>query len=221
MEDNQLTTNDSDLSNQSTLLPDTLFSNNMQPHPSSFTDEHEPPVANTHSPEMGNASTTLLLKEIRQLGQDFDTKIKYDESKERLIESLHRELQTYREGLHFRVLRPVFTDLITMYDDIGKLLDSLTAGGNLDQVVHTLTMYRENIEEILQRNGAVSFAIEGEAFLPSRQRILRVVPTADPALDKQVARRVRKGFMYEDIVLRAEVVETYKYTPASISTEES
>ncbi len=47
-----------------------------------------------------------LLVELRELRQDFDTKIKYDESKERQVDSLHRELQSYREGLHFKIYAP-------------------------------------------------------------------------------------------------------------------
>lgn len=210
MEDNQVTMNDSDRSN---MLPDTVSVNSVQFPLPIVADEQEPVLPDTHLPLSIDSTFESLLKEMRQLRQDFDTKLKYDESKERLIESLHRELQMYREGLHFRVLRPVFTDLITMYDDIGKLIESISSSSNinLDRMIHTLTMYQENIEEILLRNGVISFTMEGEAFLPSRQRILRVVPTPDPALAKQIARRVRKGFIYENIVLRAEVVETYKY----------
>ncbi len=47
-------------------------------------------------------SLQLLMVEMQRLREDFDTKVKYDESKERLIDSLHRELQVYREGLHFK-----------------------------------------------------------------------------------------------------------------------
>src|SRR5437667_6699347 len=63
----------------------------------------------------------LLVDEMQSLRHDFDTKVKYDESKERQIDSLHRELQAYREGFHFKILRPLFIDLIAVHDDLGKL----------------------------------------------------------------------------------------------------
>ena len=161
-------------------------------------------------------TTQLLLKEMQSLRQDFDAKVKYDQSKERLIETLHRELQTYQEGLHFRVLRPVFTDLMTLYDDISKLVEGISVGDNgSEAVIQRMVIFQETVEDILRRNGAESFTVEGQNFQPNRQRALRVIPTPEPMQDKQIARRVRKGFIYEDIVLRSEIVEVYKYTPAS------
>lgn len=208
MEDRQVAT---EQINQPGVVDNPLLSQNAQ----QFIFEEEQERATPEIPP--DPMVALLLKEMQQLRQDFDTKVKYDASKERLIESLHRELQTYREGLHFRVLRPVFTDLISMYDDIGKLIDSMPKGSSdiIDRMIYNLTIFQETVEEILRRNGAESFTIQDSTFVPSRQRILRVIPTDNPALDKQVARRVRKGFMYEEVVLRSEMVETYKYTSAS------
>lgn len=205
MEDSQLM---SDQINQPGIPSDPFVMNDTQQP--AFIDRQDSAV----SPVTPDPNIALLLNEMQHLRQDFEAKVKYDMSKERLIESLHRELQTYREGLHFRVLRPVFTDLITMHDDIGKVINTVPPGSDalFEQLRQTLTMFQEMVEDILRRNGAESFTVEGTAFQPSRQRILRVVPTTDFALDKQIARRVRKGFSYEEIVLRAEVVETYKYS---------
>lgn len=155
-----------------------------------------------------------LLTEMQSLRQDFDTKVKYDESKEHLIDTLHRELQAYREGLHFRILRPLFLDLITMYDDLGKIVDALQAknsDSSPQQVIQNFASFQETIEEILQRHGVEAFYAEESTFIPSRQRVLKVLPTTDPTQDKHIARRVRKGFAYESRVLRPEIVEIYKY----------
>ncbi len=156
-----------------------------------------------------------LLGEMENLRQDFETKVKYDESKQYLIDTLHRELQVYREGLHFRILRPIFLDLITMYDDLGKLLDSMPRDSitSSNVTLQNLASFQDTIEEILRRNGVQTFAVPENVFLASRQRIQKLVPIPDPAMDKQIARRVRKGFEYEGKLLRPETVEVYKYTP--------
>ena len=154
---------------------------------------------------------------MHSLRQDFDTKVKYDESKEHLIDTLHRELQAYREGLHFKILRPLFIDLIAMYDDLGKLIDDMqakNADSPLSQVVQNFALLQETIEEILRRNGVEAFCVEESTFVASRQRILKVLPTSEPTQDKQIARRARKGFSYESKVLRPEIVDIYKYAPA-------
>ena len=163
-------------------------------------------------------SLQLVMAEMQRRREDFDTKVKYDESKERLIDSLHRELQVYREGLHFKILKPIFIDLIAMYDDLGKLIDAMLAkdlASASTQMVQNLESFQETIEETLRRNGVDAFTLEESTFVASKQRILKVIDTTDPAQDKQVVRRVRKGFEYEGRVLRPEIVEIYKYNPVS------
>lgn len=178
-------------------------------------EDHVGNTETTNSPSQDMISAMpVLLAEIKELRQDFETKVKYDESKERLIDTLHKELQTYREGLHFKILRPIFIDLITMFDDLQKVIDTLQIKSPLteSQEMQNLQSFQETIEEILYRNGVEVFEAEGDMFLANRQRVLKVIETADSVQDKRVARRVRKGFCYENRVLRPEIVEIYKFS---------
>jgi molecular chaperone GrpE len=154
-----------------------------------------------------------LIDEMRLLREEFDTKLKYDASKERQIDSLHNELQAYRAGLHFKILRPVILDLISMHDDLSRLLESMPRENGmipLAQVLKNLESFQTSLEEILRRNGVEPYSVEGDTFVSGRQRALQAVETPEPALDKQVARRVSKGFEYEEKVLRPELVVTYR-----------
>lgn len=155
-----------------------------------------------------------LLSEMADLRQDFETKVQYDQDKERLIASLHGELQEYREGLHFRILKPIFTDLIIMYDDLSKLIESLVPDNTFVQkLIRHLVLFQESIEESLRRNDVDTFTCEEDVFIPGRQRVLRVIPTDNLALDRRISRRVRKGFECGSRILRPEIVEAFKYTP--------
>ena len=70
------------------------------------------------------------------------------------------------------------------------------------------------IEEILRRNGVERFTTSSDTLDAKRQRVIDTTPTADPALDKRVAERLKPGFEYEGrIVLQAEQVKTYRYVP--------
>lgn len=211
MEDNQVVTDNVDQQSMEAL-------SSSVNSPSKSADAETSSTANILAIEEVTRSLQLLMAEMQRLREDFDTKVKYDESKERLIDSLHRELQVYREGLHFKILKPVFIDLIAMYDDLGKLIDAMLAkdlASASSQMVQNLGSFQETIEETLRRNGVDGFTIEESTFLASKQRILKVLDTSDPVQDKQVARRVRKGFEYEGRVLRPEIVEIYKYKPVS------
>jgi molecular chaperone GrpE len=154
-----------------------------------------------------------LLGAMEQLRQDFDAKIKYDAGKERQIDSLHSELQAYRTGLYFKILRPVILDLISMHDDLSRLIDGIPSGEGMvsvAQVLKNLQSFQSTIEEILQRNGVEPYSVEGETFVSGRQRALQAVETTESSLDKQIARRVSKGFEYDEKILRPELVMTYR-----------
>ena len=181
-----------------------------------------PPLAEQDTSNAGDSGTfgftissslQQLINEMHLLRQDFGTKIKYDESKERQVDSLHRELQTYREGLHFKILRPLFIDLIAVHDDLGKLIESTSnevSQGAGAQSIKNMVSFQETIEEILRRNGVETFCLEGTIYNTAKQRALQAIETTDPVLDKQIARRIRKGFEYEGRLLRPELVVTYK-----------
>jgi molecular chaperone GrpE len=181
----------------------------------------EPPFS-TETAQPGAAAPQLTLQgieelraEMQSLREDFETKVQYDQSKERLIDTLHEELQDHREGLHFKILRPLFTDLISLYDNIGRIIESSASEhiGNEDHVIENLLSFQQEVEEILYRQGVETFQLEEEAFVGNKQRVLRVINTPKAALDKHIARKVRKGFVYENRILRPEIVEVYKYVP--------
>ena len=154
-----------------------------------------------------------IVEEMRLLRQDFDEKIKQNENQERLIESLQSELQDYRAGLHFKILRPMIFALISMHDELGKLIDSSSREGgktSTAQILKSLEAFQITVEEILQSNGVEPYSVEGKIFVSGKQRSLQTVETIDLFLDKQIACRVSKGFAYDKNVLRPELVMTYQ-----------
>jgi molecular chaperone GrpE len=163
------------------------------------------------------ASTQQVLAEILALRQDFETKLLYDATKERQVEALHRELQAHKQGIQSSLLRPIFHDLIAMHDDLGKHIEhaaSSDPSGAAGSVAQNLASFQQTVEETLRRNGVETFTLPGSVFNGERQRSLQTIDTADPTLDRQVARRIRKGFEYEGRVLRPELVATYRHTAA-------
>lgn len=156
-----------------------------------------------------------IKNDFQSLQQSFESKIKYDSSKERIIDSLHRELQTYREGLHFKIMRPLFFDLIEMHDDLTNLLkyhlNGESESDNLSKLLQSLSSFQDTIESVLERHGVIAYNETGDQFAPQRQRVLRAEITDDPTKDRLVYEHLRKGFEYEGRVLRPETVSLYKF----------
>jgi molecular chaperone GrpE (heat shock protein) len=145
------------------------------------------------------------LRELREL---FDSKIRYDEVKERQIEVLHEELQGYRQGLYQQIMQPVMMDLIVLYDEMAGELARLSDGPD-----GGLAFLAETVEEVLARYGVTRYEVDGDAVDRSKQKVIGAQDTADPELGKRVARRVRPGFEMKGKVIRPEWVTAYRYMP--------
>jgi molecular chaperone GrpE len=136
-------------------------------------------------------------------------------TRERVIDRLHAELQEYKHDLLLKVQRPIFVDLIQLHDDIGKMIEARTAADaepdRATAVRGMLESIQIAIEDILYRQGVEPFAAEGDAFDPRRQRAVATVATDDPARNKMIAARLRKGFQAGDKLVRPEIVSVYTF----------
>jgi molecular chaperone GrpE len=151
---------------------------------------------------------------LSKLQSDFENKIKYDESKERTIDALHRELQDYREDLNFKILRPPVMDLVGLHDDLNMLAiryrthDEPSSGKS---VAADFENFATEIEEIVSRYGFEFYQAEGDVFDRTLQRTQKVENTEKSELNKQIIERTRKGLRYGERVVRPEVVTAYRY----------
>lgn len=155
-----------------------------------------------------------LVEEIAQLRTTFDEKIKHDHGRETVIDRLHSELQEYKADLMLKVLKPVVLDLINLHDDIGKIVAAHHAGQGEPLLLKLVGSFQSDVEDILYRHGFEAFTTDNPEFDPKRQRALRTLATVDASLDRRVAERLRKGFRYQDRIIRPEMVAVYTYKPA-------
>jgi molecular chaperone GrpE len=148
-----------------------------------------------------------LQGQVGNLLSAFEDKIRFDAGREAIIDRLHAELQEYKSDLALKILRPLALEVIGLQDDIGKTIAAPRPEG--DPIVAALSVLRDDIDDVLYRGGFESFSADGPEFDPKRQRVVRAVPTTDPARDRVVAERLRKGFEYQGRVIRPEMVNVY------------
>lgn len=176
------------------------------------TDEHAEQPQQTEEDSQFQAEIRDALIGLRR---DFESKLMYDESKQRQLDVLHAELETYRRGFHFQLLRPIITDLISLYNDMDRVFARLAGHELSTPVAHEVAQFRDQVEEILRRNGVERFTTPGEEFDAKRQRVVAFVETTDPTLDKHVAEHLRPGVEYEGkIVTQPEQVSAYRFVAA-------
>jgi molecular chaperone GrpE len=177
-------------------------------------DEHPSERApDPFDPRILDAIGTLgdaLSRKLDALQTVFDREIRAEATREKVVDRLHAELQEYKQDMLLNVLRPVFVDLIQLHDDIGKMVAShQSAEGDIRRLADTMAGFQQGIEDILYRQGVEPFVLDGTAFDPKRQRAVATVPTEDPALNKSIAVRHRKGFCAGEKVIRPEIVSVF------------
>jgi len=169
-------------------------------------------------------TSTANLAEIRDtllaLRRDFESKLMYDAGKQRQLDMLHEELETYRRGFHFQVLRPVISDLIVLYTDMDKVAARWASDESHAETGQEIAQFRDQVEEILRRISVEPYTSQTDEFDAKRQRAISTVETTDQANDKRVAARLRPGFEYDGtIVVQPEQVQIYRYV-APVDTGE-
>jgi molecular chaperone GrpE len=172
------------------------------------------------APEMSRSADEILQalaamwdrldKRLTDLQGSFDREVRAEATREKTIDRLHAELQDAKQDLLLNVLRPVFIDLIQLHDDIGKVAVCPEDGDETARrLVSLMRGIQQGVEDILYRQGVEPFVNDGEQFDPRRQRAISAVPTEDPALNKTIASRLRKGFQSRDKVIRPEIVSVF------------
>lgn len=153
---------------------------------------------------------------VAQLQSDFETKIKYDQSKDQTIDALHQELEAYRQDFVLRIMQPLVHDLLMLHDDIGQIVNGYSSEqpAAIAEVLAHLEDVQNDLLAILERYGFEAFHTTEPHHDRQQQRVQRVIPTDDPALDYQVAKRLRKGLRYGEKIIRPEIVEIYRYKSA-------
>lgn len=145
----------------------------------------------------------LLLKK-------FDGKIAEDEHKAQLFDKMYNELQSYKTDLYAKIIKPFILSTITLLDDTNTFIGKLGENESVLAEKYLRTM-PDDLIDILESNGVVLYEDDVDKFNPRTQRIVKQVPTDNPDLDNSIVKRVRKGYSWNGVNLRQELVWIYKF----------
>lgn len=164
------------------------------------------------TPQAVSSIAEQIAQILQDLRADFQAKIQYDTSKDRMIDSLHRELQQYREDFALKMLEPLLNDLVQLYDDIDRVTARKTGNENADQAREDLRNHiLSDLEAILQRYGYDMYQTVETTFDRKLHRVTRIIPTTDASLDLTIVERVRRGLRHGERIIRPESIVVYQY----------
>lgn len=164
-----------------------------------------------------NDSIDTLLERIDGLSRQnelllkkFESKIAEDEHKARLFDKMYNELQSYKTDLYAKILKPFILSTITLLDDTNTFIGKLGENESALAEKYLRTM-PDDLTDILESNGVVLYEDDVDKFNPRTQRVVKQVPTDNPELDNFIVKRIRKGYSWNGVNLKPELVWIYKY----------
>ena len=180
------------------------------------TDETETAVVSVPPSAVAPPQDALPL--IKQLTKDFETKLKYDASKQELIDKLYKENIEFKEGIIKKFQQAMILAVIERVDDAAKDIAVFENREYSEENYRKLLASYNDITAGFQDMLSIRFDVESYSgapltrFDPKMQRSLKTCPTAEADKNKLVKQTLRPGYKTaEGFVLRPELVEVYVF----------
>ena len=171
------------------------------------------------SPDTSQPTTTLLHEineRIEILTKHLEEANRLSMDRERIVDSLHNENQSLRQGELQQALLPLLRDSIRLFDDLKQTSLNYAERETLvpANVARDFQCFAETVSDTLYRHGVESYsAAEGDPFNSKDHRVLGVVQTSIKEKDRTIARTIREGFRSNLTTVRLLEAEVYRYVP--------
>jgi molecular chaperone GrpE (heat shock protein) len=149
-----------------------------------------------------------------------------DTVNQKLFDSLHEELLSYRDNFVREALqKPFIRDLLVLFDDLSAIAEQTGNGSAAGESQSEPSHSRQNLENMLHFLVEILHRLEVKEIPPeekvdrSRHRVISVEPAATVEEDWQIVRRLKRGFIWHDRILRPEevVVKRFQAAPAPLA----
>lgn len=155
-----------------------------------------------------------MCKNVTEIRDLIAERLKYDKTKEHAFERLYEELDAHKKNKEFENNRPLYIDLILLYDRI-----QLSKKEHDDSNCDVLDSIQDELMEILLRRDIEIIKKEGGSFDPCFQRIVNTQEVTTIDLDGEVIHILRDGFTSKGGILRPQEVVVGKYLSSPKDTE--
>lgn len=166
------------------------------------------------SSEEISSESAILLKALQEsllkLEEKFDKKIAEDTHKNSLFDKMYEELASYKKDLYAKLVSPFINETISLLNDYERVIERADKLEK-EEIIEIIKGIPDDLENMLEVNGVERFSEETEFFNPRVQRAVKTMPTGDIESDNKIAERIRKGYRWNQIMLKPEMVKIFKY----------
>jgi molecular chaperone GrpE len=158
---------------------------------------------------------TYLENHLLELKETIEQRLTYDRTKDEAFNYLYSELKELKENALFESIKPVYIDLILLFDRIQTFCrnfeDASSPSISTLEVSRKFQSIRDELLEVLCRREIVMIQTDRDAaFNPNQQRAVSTKPTENTSQNNTIESIVREGFNYRNQILRPEEVVVYK-----------
>lgn len=154
-------------------------------------------------------------KQLNNLANLFDERIRYDEYKNNLFDNMHKELTDYRNEAHEKNIVSISLDIIQLMDAYTKIIRKFEEAEPTEENYKRLTSnfygILEDLNDVLYRQSIESYQSQDNLVDVKKQKIISNVETDDITLDNTIAERIAPGYEKNGKIIRPEKIAIYKY----------
>lgn len=192
------------------ITPDAMDESNISVPEVACSPETHPSADEEESiPQSGR-----IFDELAQIRGIMEKRLSRDKAKEEAFERLYKELDALKRNKAFEDYRPLFIDLVLLYDRIQSAKVDLEAPAS-----DVLESLQDELKEILSRRAIEPMTNVACFFDPAYQRAVSTENVESAEVDGKVIRVLREGFAYRGTVLRPQEVVVGRYQPSPQNTE--
>ena len=130
---------------------------------------------------------------------------------QRLFNSLHEELKGYRDSfLRDSLQKPFIRDLIVLFDDLTGLAGQMQSVEQATQWTANLENAIHSVREILHRLEVNEVEAKDRVEI-AWHRVVRFEPAEAAEDDGRIVKRLKRGFIWRDQILRPEEVVALRF----------
>jgi len=138
---------------------------------------------------------------------------------QRLFNSLHQELKSYRDDfLRESLQKPFIRDLVVLFDDLSGLSAQMESTAGSETRANAASQWRENLQNAIHSLTEIMHRMEVSEIEPKEMvdrafhRVVSYEPADFAEDDGRIVMRVKRGFVWRDQVLRPEEVVAKRFS---------
>ncbi|MEO6870718.1 MAG: nucleotide exchange factor GrpE [Chthoniobacterales bacterium] len=136
---------------------------------------------------------------------------------QKLFDSLHEELINYRDNfVRDSLQKPVIRDLVVLFDDLSKIVEQVGSSASPENGTAAAQL-RDNLDNTLHFLVEIFHRLEVTEIEPKEtidrnlHRVISIEKANSAEEDGRIVKRLKRGFLWRDKVLRAEEVVVRRF----------